>query len=377
MSPFVPSKLPDITIEWDALIPLIGPANRAIANFNGILYGLQHPQVFLSPLTTQEAVLSSKIEGTQATLGEVLKFEAGEEPEQEWRKQDIQEILNYRRALKAAQKTLPSRSFNLNLLLELHEILLDSVRGRAMGRGRFRRAQNWIGPHGCSIEDALFVPPEPTRVQTCMSNWESYYHSDTPDLLVQLAIIHAQFEIVHPFLDGNGRLGRIIIPLFLFERGLLLEPVFYLSAYMEQHREEYVARLRGLGQTAGGWNQWIEFFLVAITEQAQANLDVARNIMSLYAKLKAQVIELTRSQFAVPLLDALFEQPIFSASALFGRAGLPSKTIITSHLAKLRDAGILTLLREASGRRAQILAFPELLNLCEGRQVLPPPPDAI
>lgn len=349
-------------------------ANRAIANFNGILYGLQHPRVFLSPLTTQEAVLSSKIEGTQATLGEVLKFEAGEEPGQESRREDIQEILNYRLALKTAQKSLVSRPFNLNLLLELHDILLDSVRGRAMGRGKFRKVQNWIGSSGSRIEDARFIPPEPSRVDGCMDNWEKYYHSDAPDLLVQLAILHAQFEIVHPFLDGNGRLGRIIIPLFLFEKGLLSEPVFYLSAYMEQNREEYVGRLRELGDAKGSWNRWVEFFLIAITEQAKTNLDTARSIMNLYARLKAQIIELTHSQFAVPLLDALFENPIFSASSLFGRTGFPSKPMITGLLNKLRGAGILTVLREPSGRRAQILAFPELLNLCEGRQVELRPP---
>lgn len=369
MLPFAPSLLPEIDVHWESLIPFIGPANRALANFNGILYGLQHPQIFLAPLTTQEAVLSSKIEGTQATLGEVLQYEAGAEPEQEWRRQDIQEILNYRQALRTAQKELLTRPFNLNLLLELHSILLDSVRGQGMGRGRFRTVQNWIGAAGCGVEQAQFIPPQPSLVPGCMHNWEQYYHSEAPDLLVQLAILHAQFEIVHPFLDGNGRLGRIAIPLFLFEKGLLSEPVFYLSAYLERHREEYVSRLRALGASRDGWNRWIEFFLIAMTEQARANLDTARGIMNLYARLKVQVIELTHSQFAVPLLDALFEQPIFAASALFGRPGLPSKPVITNLLSKLRGAEILTSLREASGRRAQMFAFPELLDLCEGRPV--------
>jgi Fic family protein len=315
-------------------------------------------------LTTQEAVLSSKIEGTQATLGEVLKYEAGEEPLQDWRREDIQEILNYRRALQMAQKSLTARPFNLNLLLELHSILLDSVRGRSMGRGRFRTSQNWIGSPGTPIEAAQFVPPEPSKVPGCMDNFEKYYHSDAPDLLVQLAILHAQFEIVHPFLDGNGRLGRIIIPLFLFEKELLSEPVFYMSAYIERNRDEYVTRLRALRDTGDAWNRWIEFFLIAMTEQA-------RSIINLYADLKTRVIDLTHSRFAVPLLDSLFEQPIFSASALFGRAGLPSKPMITEMLSRLRVANILTVLREASGRRAQILAFPELLSLCEEREVFP------
>jgi Fic family protein len=371
MHPFVPEQLP-VSIDWERLIRQIGPANRALANFNGALYGLPNPEVLLSPLTTQEAVLSSRIEGTQATLGEVLKFEAGEAPQQESRRADIQEILNYRRALHRAQEELKTRPFNLNLLRELHSILLDSVRGRNKARGQFRETQNWIGAAGCPIEQAEFVPPGPTQVFECMSNWEKYYHSDRPDLLVQLAIVHAQFEIIHPFLDGNGRLGRILIPLFLFEKNLLSQPVFYLSSYIEENKDKYVETLRAIGRTPDAWNNWIEFFLTATTEQAEANLNAARGIIDLYEHLKARVIALTHSQFAVPLLDALFERPIFSSSELAGRPGLPSKQVIMTLLGKLKEAAILHVLREASGRRPQILALPELLNLCEGRVVLRP-----
>jgi Fic family protein len=144
-----------------------------------------------------------------------------------------------------------------------------------------------------------------------------------------------------------------------------------MSAYIERHRDEYVARLRALRDTGDAWNRWIEFFLIAMTEQARANLATARSIINLYADLKTRVIDLTHSRFAVPLLDSLFEQPIFSASSLFGRTGLPSKPMITEMLTRLRVANILTVLREASGRRAQILAFPELLSLCEEREVFP------
>jgi len=370
MDPFIPNELP-VLIDWERLIRHIGPANRALANFNGALYGLPNAEVLLSPLTTQEAVLSSRIEGTQATLGEVLKFEAGEAPQQESRRADIQEILNYRRALRRAQDELNTRPLNLNLLLELHSILLDSVRGRNKARGQFRTIQNWIGAAGCSIEQAEFVPPEPSQVFASMCNWEQYYHSDRPDLLVQLAIVHAHFEIIHPFLDGNGRLGRILVPLFLFEKNLLTRPVFYLSAYIEEHKDKYVETLRAIGRAPEAWNRWIEFFLAAITEQAEANLNAARSIMDLYERLKTKVIELTHSQFAVPLLDVMFERPIFSSSELDGRPGLPSKQMIMTLLGKLKNAGILHVLREPSGRRSQILVLPELLNLCEGHLVFP------
>ena len=366
MKPFIPDELPIKRIEWQSLIPLIGPANRALSTFNGVLYGLRNPDVLLSPLTTQEAVLSSRIEGTQATLGDVLKFEAGEAPEQESRTLDIQEILNYRQALLHSQSDLQKRPFNLNLLLELHSILLNSVRGRDKGRGRFRKTQNWIGYAGCPIERADFVPPEPLLVEPNLHQWEKYYHSDEPDLLVQLAVIHAQFEIIHPFVDGNGRLGRMLIPLFLFEKGLLSRPVFYVSAYFDQNREAYVEKLRAIGRRPGAWNDWVEFFLTAVTRQAEANTNSARQIMSLYERLKNEVIAFTNSRFAVPVLDVLFEKPMLTPTEFENRIGLPSKPMLMRLLEKLKDAKILSVIREGSGRRPQILLFNELFELCEG-----------
>ncbi len=368
MKPFIPQTLPLKEISWEPLIPLIGKANRSIALYDGVLYGVPNPDVLLSPLTTQEAVLSSKIEGTQATLGEVLKFEAGEEPEQESRRLDIREIMNYRKALHNAEEELKTRPFNLNLLLELHSILLASVRGRNKGRGRFRTTQNYIGRPGTPIEQADFVPPDPMFLMEHLDNWEKYYHSDRPDPLVQLAITHAQFEIIHPFLDGNGRIGRILIPIFLYEKRLLSRPMFYLSAYLEEHRDEYIARLRALGQEKEAWNQWIEFFLRALNEQAQLNATKARAVMNLYEKLKERIIELTHSQYAVPLLDQMFERPIFSSTQL-NFPGKLSRQAVANLLRTLRSAGILKVFREGSGRRAQVLVLAELLNLCEGEEI--------
>jgi cell filamentation protein, protein adenylyltransferase len=365
VKPFVPHKLPIEGVDWPALVPLLGPANRALSTFNGVLYGLRNPDVLLSPLTTQEAVLSSRIEGTQATLGDVLKFEAGEAPKQESRTLDIQEIINYRKALLRSQDELRNRPFNLNLLLELHSILLDSVRGRDKARGRFRQTQNWIGPAGCAVERADFVPPGPLSLPPHLDAWEKYYHADQPDLLVQLAIVHAQFEIIHPFIDGNGRLGRMLIPLFLFEKGILSRPVFYLSAHLERNRDEYVSGLRGIGRRKEAWNDWIRFFLIAVTEQAQANTNVARRIISLYERLKIDVMVLTKSRFAIPVLDVLFGRPMLTPSAFENSPGMPSKPMLMSILEKLKRARILTVVREGSGRRGQILLFKELFDLCE------------
>ena len=370
MKPFVPKLLPHPDVKWEPLIPFIGQANRALAHYDGVLYGVPNPAVLLSPLTTQEAVLSSKIEGTQATLGDVLKFEAGEEPKHEARRLDIQEIDNYRKALRTAEQELKTRPFNLNLLLELHSILLDSVRGRDKARGRFRTVQNYIGAPNSPMEKAAFIPPEPRLLPQLLDNWEKYYHMERPDPLVQLAVVHAQFEIIHPFLDGNGRLGRILVPLYLYERKVLSQPMFYLSEYLDTHRDEYIDRLRALGQTPTSWNDWITFFLTALVHQAKANADKARAVMDLYEKLKLRVINLTHSQFAVPLLDVLFERPILRSSDISEHKGMPSKPMTMNMIGKLKEDGILKVVRVGGGRRAQILALAELINLCEGRKVI-------
>lgn len=350
-------------------MPLIGKANRAIATLEGLFYGIPNPNVLLSPITTQEAVLSSKIEGTQADFEDVLRFEAGEAPAEPSRRDDIHEIMNYRKALRVSETLLEERPFCLNTLLKLHGVLMDSVRGHNKGRGQFRTIQNWIGRPGSTIEEAAFVPPSPLLLQDHLNRWESYWHSDAPDVLVQLALIHAQFEILHPFIDGNGRLGRMVIPLFLYEKGILSRPCFYLSAFFEARRNEYIARLRDLG-APGSWNRWCGFFLEGVAVQADANTSKARAIQDLYERLKRQVIHLTHSQYAVPLLDYMFERPIFRGSDIAKLDAMPSAPMVANLLGRLRSSGILHTVRQGAGRRPHVMALAELINLCEGRKVL-------
>ena len=367
--PFDARPLPRAGLDWRALVPVIGRATRALAHYDGILLGLPDPAVLLAPLTTQEAVLSSKIEGTQATLGDVLRFEAGEAPASAERREDIHEILNYRRALREAEGALKKRPFSRALLKRLHAVLLESVRGRDKSAGELRRTQVWIGAPGTPIEAARFIPPAPARVPKLLANLESYWRGEELDPLVQLALIHAQFEIIHPFRDGNGRIGRMLVPVFLYEKRLLGRPMFYLSQYFDAHRAEYIARLRDLDGPRS-WNAWVAFFLRALAAQAEANAAKARGILALYERLKANAIALTRSEFAVPLLDRIFAQPVFASSTLFGQPGLPTKPAVTKLLGQLREAGILKQLRPSSGRRAQVLALAELVNLCEGKRAL-------
>lgn len=336
-----------------------------------MLHAIPNASVLLSPLTTNEAVLSSKIEGTQATLGEVFRFEAGDEPIEENKRVDIQEILNYRTALRVAEKYIGERPFGLSLLRELHAILMNSVRGQEKEPGAFRKTQNWIGLPNTPIEEAFFIPPSPIHVRQHLDNWERFYQTEPTDPLVHLAVLHAQFEIIHPFDDGNGRLGRMLVPLFLFERKILNKPTFYLSAYLEAHREEYVRSLRAI-QGRDGWEDWILFFLRAVEEQSRENATRAGNVLDLYRQLKAEVLELTRSQYAIRVLDYMFEFPIFSSSMVVAASGMPSRQMVSNILRELKTAKIVMTLQEGSGRRAEVLAFRRLLNVCEGREAFQP-----
>jgi Fic family protein len=369
MRPAIPKDLPLLTnSDWLALIPAMGRANRSLAEYNGMLRRLPNAHLLLSPLGLQEAVLSSRIEGTLATLSEVLQFEAGEPPGQQSRREDIEEILNYRSAVDAAMQELKKRPFSLNLLLKLHKILLSSVRGHNKAPGRFRRQQNYIGSRVGGVERIRFTPPDWMKLQHSLSNWEKYYQSDD-DPWVRLALIHAQFEFLHPFLDGNGRLGRILIPIFLFEKNLLSAPTFYMSEYIEKHRDEYIDRLSRLGRVTNSWRNWTEFFLNAIAAQAQQNAIKAEAILSLYEGLKEKFIATTHSRYAVPLLDAAFRLQYFQASQLEWKGDAPSKPTLMSMLQALEKNGIIMVYRPSAGRRSSIWWLPELSAVVESHNL--------
>lgn len=367
MQPYIPNALPLTDLDYRLLLPLVGQANAELARYDGLLQGIPNPAVMLSPLTTQEAVLSSRIEGTQATVDEVLQQEAGLLKEGE-KFQDIQEISNYRHALFAARGYLQDYPIRLSFVRELHRILMNSVRGQNKTPGEFRRDQNWIGAYGCPIEQASFVPPNPIQLPGHLQAWERYLDSDDIDFLIQVAVVHAQFELLHPFKDGNGRIGRILIPLFLYQKRVLSQPMFYLSEYLESHRDEYYARLKGISAD-GDWNGWIAFFLQAIKEQASQNSARVVAIQALYEEMKQAIHEATRSQFTVHVLDAIFDRPIFSTTDLIARTQIHKPTAM-SLIRQLKAANILEELRAGSGRRAAVLCFPRLVNIAEGRCVL-------
>lgn len=367
MKPYVPDALPIEGLDAVRLIRLVGPATAAIARYDGLLQGVVNPAVMLSPLANREAVLSSKIEGTQATVDEVLEYEAGIEFEEN-KVHDIQEVVNYRKTLTLASETLENRPISLSLIKEMHSILMASVRGERKSPGLFRTTQNFLGAEGSTIEQAKFVPPSPLQLLDHLEAWEQYLAGDDIDTLIQCAVVHAQFEILHPFNDGNGRIGRLLIPLFLFQKKTLASPMFYLSEYLETHRDEYYTRLRAISDQ-GDWTGWIEFFLQTIEKQALQNTQQVRQILDLYEQMKKKVSDLTHSQYAINILDALFDRPIFQSNDFIKRSGIPRNTALP-FLRKLRDVSILYPLREASGRQAAVFAFRELLNCAEGRKVL-------
>jgi Fic family protein len=361
-TPFKPEKLPLAEKLNNAnLLQLISVANRRLGKYDGLLQGIVNPAVLLSPLTQNEAVLSSKIEGTQATLEEVLEYDAGPNKVLEGKKEDIQEVQNYRKAIILAKEHISGKPITINFLLQIHKILMDGVRGQGKNPGEFRKTQNWIGTPGCSIEAATYIPPSPLQLRDHLENWESYLSKDDVDPILQTAIVHAQFELIHPFLDGNGRIGRLLIPLFLFSKNALSSPMFYLSEYLERNRTEYYERLSAISRK-GDWTSWIEFFLGAVTAQANTNIEKVMAIMKLYENFKLEVPKLTHSKYASALVDGIFSIPVFSQALLQKKTSIP-KTTLAPMIKALFDAKLLNNLREGAGRAPAIYANAQLLEI--------------
>jgi Fic family protein len=368
MEPFHPNSLPPKKIDWSGLVTAIGDARDALGEYRGRLGAISHPHVLLSPLTTNEAVLSSRIEGTVVTLQEVLRFE--DEPQLPGvtsREQDIAEVVNYRKALAYGfGELLGDKPVGLNSVKRLHWILMDSVRGKDKDRGEFRRVQNHIGPRGSSIEDATYVPPPPGHpLMEHLYDWESYYHDDNAkDPIVQAALLHAQFELIHPFVDGNGRVGRMLIPLFLCERKVLPSPTFYISGYLEATRDDYSGRLLALSQE-DDWDGWIRYFLLAATEQARKNSAQAADIMELRVEAQTVLQESVKSPFSRDAIEFLFSSVIFSAADFWRQTGIKQRQTARNILQRLVDARLLEIYEQGRGRRSTVYIFPKLFSIVD------------
>jgi Fic family protein len=343
---YVPAPLPP-PIEWSAeLAATLSAADRAVGRLAGEGRRLPNPHLLIRPFVRREAVLSSRIEGTQATLGELLAAEAGAAVERS--PADLHEVANYVVALEYGVERLRSLPLSLRLVRELHEKLMRGVRGDTATPGEFRRTQNWIGSAGCTLADATFVPPPPDRLMECLGAWEQFLHDDSLPPLVHAALVHSQFEAIHPFLDGNGRVGRLLITLLLIARQLLPSPLLCLSAWFDATRDEYYTRLLAVTER-GQWEQWLGYFLAGTAAQAEDALARIQRIEELLAQWRGELAT-APSRSPDRALDLFVENPFWTVNKLADRLGVAFTTAQRA-IGRLTSAGIVELAGEAKRNR--------------------------
>ncbi|HEY1686231.1 MAG TPA: Fic family protein [Tepidisphaeraceae bacterium] len=308
----VPNTLPPNIAYSPELIGQLSTADRALGQLGGIARTLPNPRLLIRSFVNREAVLSSRIEGTHASLEDLFLFEVN--PAVEETVPDVVEVHNYVRALDHGLVQLRRISLTLNLIRELHGILLDGVRGSDRHPGEFRRIQNWIGPVRCTLENATYVPPPPEKLAACLDAFERFVNTpNSIPLLVRLAMVHYQFEAIHPFEDGNGRVGRLLISLLLDSERAIAHPVLYLSAYFEKHRNQYYELLRDVSQK-GTWIEWITFFLRGVSEQSIDAVERAAKLTALRNSWALRCQKARTSALLVKLVDGLFNNPFITLS---------------------------------------------------------------
>ncbi|MBW4532947.1 MAG: Fic family protein [Pleurocapsa minor HA4230-MV1] len=310
---FIPAPLPPKPeVKMDAeLTRLLSQADRSLGRLDGATSILPNPDLFVAMYVRQEAVLSSQIEGTQSTLEDVLQYEIDVKGQE--RPKDIEEVVNYVNALQYGLERLKELPLCLRLIREIHEKLLDGVRGSDRTPGEFRKTQNWIGSSGSTLAQATFVPPPVVEMHNALNNLEQFLHQqDSLPALIHCGLAHAQFETIHPFLDGNGRIGRLLITFLLCQREILQKPLLYLSHYLKFHRAEYYDRLMAV-RTEGNWEGWLKFFLKGIFEVSKSATSTARSILNLREQHRELIgREINNSGYGLRLLDLLFEKPIIN-----------------------------------------------------------------
>lgn len=306
---FIPNPLPpDPPLELDdELLALLSVADQSVGRLDSVSDMLPNSDLFVSMYVRKEAVLSSQIEGTQATLVDVLEYEANFGHNQLIL--DVLETINYVNALNEGLKRLEELPLSNRLFREIHGILMQRVRGQEKSPGYFRETQNWIGPPGCTLGNATYVPPPPHEMTVAMGELESFLNAQTSmPLLIKCGLAHGQFEMIHPFLDGNGRLGRLLITFLLCEKKVLTRPLLYLSSYFRQHQAEYYDRLLAISND-GDWEGWLKYFLKGIGEVSKEATDTARRIIAMREEHRQLVSERVRGSYGPALLDTLYESP--------------------------------------------------------------------
>ncbi len=338
---FVPAPLPPRLTYDEALVLALSQADAALGELSGLGRQLPNADLLIAPYVRREAVLSSRIEGTRTVLAELLRDEASSGRAAD---DDVREVRNYVRALQHGLARLRHLPLSLRLVREIHERLMRGARGDRATPGEFCRSQNWIGPAGSTLETAPYVPPPPAEMNEALHRWELFLHDrgSIPEL-VQCALMHEQFEAIHPFLDGNGRVGRLLVTLFLVERGRLGQPLLYLSDYLEAHRDEYYDRLQRV-RAHGDWSGWIKYFLVGVRDTARKAVRQAGRLMDLRERLRRKLVAKPR---ALLLLDELFKNPYVDVARARKALGVTHPTAQQA-IRVLEDADVL---KEATGRR--------------------------
>jgi len=322
---------------------------------------LPNPTLLVMPYARREAVLSSRIEGTQASLSDLFLFEAAKVKSEG---SDVKEVANYVRAMNHGLKRLNELPLSLRLVREMHAKLLEGVRGQEQEPGEFRRSQNWVGPAGTPLDQAVYVPPPPSELHTVLGDWEKYLHErESFPPLIQCALMHSQFESIHPFVDGNGRIGRLLITLFLCERGHLSQPLLYLSGFLEAHRSEYYDKLQKIREE-GDWIGWVDFFLRGVAEQARDALECAERILGLKERYRIRLQTKRATGTLLALLDGLFLNPYVTVAGAAKQAHVTFATA-QSAINKLEDLKIVS---EVTGsKRNRVYCAGELLAVIENR----------
>ncbi len=356
---FIPDPLPPRLSYTSRLIGLIAQANRAVGELAGLGRALHNPWLLVQPFLRQEAALSSRIEGTEANLTDVYAYEAGVRRNLP---PDVREVHNYVRALHHGLARLPTLPVSLRLLREIHAILLEGVRGEHAAPGEFRRTQNWIGPPGCTLNEATYVPPPPNEMLLALDAWEKYLHArdEHHPPLVRLAFIHYQFEAIHPFLDGNGRIGRLMLILILVEWNILPLPLLYLSAYFERHRDAYYDGLWRVS-TQGAWEDWVAFFLQGVVVQAQDALKRMKRLQDLRLQWREKVAHKRASANLLRLIDMLFENPEITPKGAADKLGLTVRGA-RNLIRYLVEVDVLTPVGPKYGQRYQARAILEIIR---------------
>ncbi len=355
---FIPNPLPP-AFEWDdILVSTLSRADHVLGMLSREGSQLPNPHLLIRPYIMREAVLSSKIEGTQATLGEVLANEAGIHVDRN--PADLQEVHNYILALDYGLKRLKDFPLSLRFIKEIHEILMQGVRGAHATPGEFRRTQNWIGAPGCTLNTAKFVPPSPEELPECLGHFEKFLHDRSLPPLIHVACMHYQFEAIHPFLDGNGRVGRLLIILLLIERKILPSPLLYLSAFFEITRDEYYRQLYQLSNK-GTWKDWFLYFLNGVAIQAEDALSRAERINTLITNWQKKVTEVSEG-ITHEIIKQLAVNPYFTTKKIAQTFNVAFTTAQRA-IVKLQKLGIIV--QTSEGKRDRVYCALEILSILE------------